>query len=266
MKKLIVANWKMNPLSPKEAETLFSAIPNSKFQIPNSLELIICPPFIYLETLSRLLKSKNHKLKAKLGAQDCFWENPPAGGAYTGEISPLMLKNLGVEYVIVGHSERRNYLGETDEMVDKKIKAVLKAKLKPILCIGETEKERKEGKTFQVLKRQLNGALINSSTHQLINLITAYEPVWAIGTGNYCQPKEAVEMIKFIKKVLNSKFYILNSKVLYGGSVDSKNIADYLKYPEIEGALVGGASIKINEFQKIINEISKPAKTSSTPK
>ena len=256
MKKLIIANWKMNPASLKEAKELFDSI--SKIKNPN-LDLIVCPPFVYLEKLVASASAKGYGGLA-FGSQDCFWKNQ---GAYTGEISPLMLKNLGVEYVIVGHSERRNYLGETDEMIAKKIKAVVENELTPILCIGETGKEKKEGKTFQVLKKQLNKALINSSTHKLI---IAYEPVWAIGTGNYCQPKDALGMIKYIKDILNSKFKIQNSKLLYGGSVDSKNIADYLKYPEIDGALVGGASIKTEEFKKIINEVSKPTKTKPTSK
>ena len=250
--KIIIANWKMNL-------PILSEWKEIKGQ--DGVEIVICPPFTHIEELARLLKGKN----IKLGAQNCFGENQ---GAYTGEISPLMLKNLGVEYVIVGHSERRNYLGETDEMIAKKIKAVIENKLTPILCIGETLEQRKRGLTKEIIKNQVQKDLkeIKNLKLKIKNLVVAYEPVWAIGTGNYCQPEDASEIIIFIKTTLNSKFHIPNSKALYGGSVDSKNIAGYIKYPAIDGALVGGASIKIEEFKKIINEISKPTKTISAPK
>jgi len=253
--KIIIANWKMN--LPILSEW-------GKIKGLDGVEIVICPPFTHIGTLTKLLKGRN----IKLGSQDCFWENQ---GAYTGEISPLMLKNLGVEYVIVGHSERRNYFSETDEMIAKKTKAVIENGLTPILCIGETLEQRKRGLAKEIIKKQLERDLKNSKFLILNSkfrnhIVIAYEPVWAIGTGNYCQPKEALEMIKFIKYFLNSKFHILKSRVIYGGSVDSKNIRDFLKYPEIEGALVGGASIKIKEFQKIINEVSKPTKTKSAPK
>ncbi|OGG42919.1 triose-phosphate isomerase [Candidatus Jorgensenbacteria bacterium RIFCSPLOWO2_12_FULL_42_11] len=269
--KIIIANWKMNPLTFKEAGGLFGAILNSKLsrsaksrpagQIPNSLELIICPPFIYLEPLAKLLKAISHKLKAKLGSQDCFWEDH---GAYTGEISSLMLKNLGVEYVIVGHSERRNYLGETDEMVARKVEAVIENGLTPVLCVGETLEQKKKGLAEKIIKEQLENCFRNSKFHN--HIVIAYEPVWAIGTGDDCPPEKALEMIKFIKDILKSEFGVQDSRLLYGGSVDSRDIADYLKYPEIEGALVGGASLKTEEFEKIINEILKSIKTESAPK
>ncbi|MDP3052360.1 MAG: triose-phosphate isomerase, partial [bacterium] len=230
-----------------------------------NLDLIITPPFIYLEPL--LLKAKSLRLKVKFGAQNCFWENQ---GAYTGEISPLMLKNLGAEYAIIGHSERRNYMRESDEMISKKIKSVFENKLTPVLCVGETMEQRAKGMRKNTVQEQLNKDLRDIKNLKNHNLIIAYEPVWAIGTGNYCQPEEALEMIKFIKEIfsLNSGQPSCeeNIKVLYGGSVDSKNIANYLKYPEIDGALVGGASIKINEFKKIINEVSKAVKTEPAQK
>lgn len=253
MKKLIIANWKMNPISLKEAESLFNSF---KKEIKNikDIEIVICPPFIYLSDL----KLKN----LKLGAQNCFWKNQ---GAYTGEISPLMLKDLGVEYVIIGHSERRNYLGETDEMINKKLLAALESGLKVILCIGETLEQKKGGIQKKVVQKQLNLDLkeIKNLKFKIKNLVVAYEPVWAIGTGNYCQPEEALEMINFIK--LKTKSLKLKTKVLYGGSVDAKNVAGYVKYPEIDGALVGGASLNPTEFKKIINkiinEVSKSLKT-----
>ena len=282
-KKIIVANWKMNPPTLKEAEAFFYAVLNSKFsrnagsrpagQIQNSLELIICPPFIYLESLSKILNSKFYILNSRLGAQDCFWEKQ---GAYTGEISPLMLKKLGVEHAIIGHSERRRYLGETDEMIAKKIKTVFENKLTPILCVGEALEQKGKGTQKIIIQEQLKKSLKEINNLKNKNLIVAYEPVWAIGTGNYCQPEEALEMIKFIKEILDLNFNLLDSsrqaggkkdiQVLYGGSVDSKNIADYLKYPEIDGALVGGASIKIKEFQKLINEVFEAVKTGTAEK
>lgn len=256
MKKLIIANWKMNPQTLAEAGEFFNSIKKGIKDAEN-VEVVICPPFVYLPNLK--LKIKN----LKLGAQDCFWENQ---GAYTGEISPLMLKNLGVEYVIVGHSERRNYLGETDEMIAKKIKSAFENNLIPILCVGETLEQRKKGFQKKVVQEQLRQDLEEISKLKTKNLIVAYEPVWAIGTGNFCPPKEAIKMHQFIRNFLNTKYKILNTKVIYGGSVDSKNIAGYIKYPAIDGALVGGASIKIKEFEKIINEVSQPVKTKPTPK
>jgi triosephosphate isomerase len=244
MKILIVANWKCNPTTLAEAKLLFESVKRGIKNLKN-VEVVICPPFIYL---SNLLTPKPYTLLyPKLGAQDCFWEEK---GAFTGEISPLMLKNLGCEYIIIGHSERRK-LGETDEMINKKLKSALKAKLKPILCIGETLEERKKGKTFIVLKNQLKKALINSSTHQLINLILAYEPVWAIGTGKPCGISEAKEANLFIKKIVK------NIPLLYGGSINSKIAKDYIQEANFQGLLVGSASLNPKEFIKIIKSVAR---------
>jgi len=201
MKPLIVANWKMNPPSLQEAITLFNAVKNTG--------AIICPPFVYLSAL-----------KAN-GAQDCFYEEK---GAFTGEISPQMLKNLGVEYVILGHSERRKYQKETDATIKKKLIAALAAGLKPILCIdkiSQLPKDVKEG------------------------FIVAYEPLFAIGTGKPCPPEQAEKMRLAIKKQVNSS-------VLYGGSVNSQNAADYIKKAHFDGLLVGGVSLKPKEFVDIV--------------
>jgi len=246
MKKLIVANWKMNPQSLLEAKKLFNSIKNrikKNSALLKKTEIIICPPFVYLAPLSKLLQPTTYNLQPKLGAQDLFWAKM---GAFTGEISPMMLKNLGVEYVIVGHSERRHILKETDEMIAKKLEAAIKNKLKPILCIGETEKERKSGKTFQVLKNQLKKALKSTSNVKLqtSNLIIAYEPVWAIGTGNPCKPEDAKEVLIFLKK-------LTQPSILYGGSVNSQNAKDYIEVG-FDGLLVGGASLNHKEFIKII--------------
>ena len=253
MKRIIVANWKMNPETLLEAKKLFSSIKNwlgKNFNALKNIEVVICPPFVYLGSFSKLLKTKTPKLKPKLGAQDLFWEEK---GAFTGEISPKMLKNLGVEYVIVGHSERRKILRESDEMINKKLKTAIKAKLKPILCIGETEKERKAGKTFKLLKAQLKMALKNISNIELqtSNLILAYEPIWAIGTGNPCKPEDAKEVLMFLKKFTRSLVYSTNHPLLYGGSVNSQNAKEYIRVG-FDGLLVGGASLNENEFIEII--------------
>jgi triosephosphate isomerase len=243
MKKIIIFNWKMNVAD-------FIRVDKN-----NKIKIVICPPFTHLEKVKNSLSSK-----IKLGAQNCFYENE---GAYTGEISPTMLKNLGVEYVIIGHSERRRYLDETDEMINKKVLAALKAGLKVVLCIGEDLAVRKRGpravKNYvkNQLEKDLKGikSLVISHKSLVRNLVIAYEPVWAIGTGNPCCPEDALEMIKFIKKFLSVKCQVSNVKVLYGGSVNGKNIKNFVKYPEIDGALVGGASLKIKEVKKIISII-----------
>ncbi len=218
MKKIIVANWKCNPKTLTEAKKLFNAVQKTK--------AVICPPFVYLSEF-------DYK---PLGAQNCLWEE---SGPYNGEISPKTLKDLGVKYVIIGHSERRSYFKETDEIINKKLKAALRAGLKPILCIGE-----KKGKNSKkVISIQLRKDLISISRKDLKKIIIAYEPVWAIGTGNFCQPEKAKKAMLFIKKKINNK-------VLYGGSVNSKIAGNYTKVG-FDGLLVGGASLDAKEFIEI---------------
>jgi triosephosphate isomerase len=244
MKTLIVANWKCNPTTLKGAKLLFNSVQKGIKNIKNA-EIVICPPFIYLPILSSVI---SHQSSVKLGAQDCFWEEK---GAFTGEVSPKMLKDLGCQYVIIGHSERRRYFKETDEMINKKIKAALEVKLKPILCIGETEAERKKGETFKVLKKQVSTAFKNISSiinHQS-SVIIAYEPIWAIGTGNPCLPPEAKKVLLFLRKSLRK------TSILYGGSVNSENARDYLKKAGFQGLLVGGASLNAQEFIKIVKNV-----------
>ena len=259
MKKIIiVANWKMNPDTLKGAKLLFNSVKkgirNVKKTCPEisrRIEVVICPPFIYL---SHLLNPKTYTLNPKfaserskrsdagenkvfpeLGAQDCFWENPPAGrGAFTGEISPKMLKDLGIKYVIIGHSERRKYFKETNEMISKKIKAVLEVGLKPILCINKFS--------------QAKGSptpLIDS------NVILAYEPLFAIGTGKPCSIKKARKMNLAIKAKIEKK-----ALVLYGGSVNSQNAKDYIEKAGFQGLLIGKASLNPKEFTKIVRNIA----------
>lgn len=219
MKPLIIANWKCNPKNLIEAKKLFNKV--------KKLNAVICPPFIYIS----LFKSAN------LGAQNCHYEQ---SGAYTGEISPKMLKDLGLKYVIIGHSERRIHFKETDEMINKKLKAALKAGLKPILCIGEKKGENAKKIISSQLKKDLKGI----SKKDLRKIIIAYEPVWAIGTGDFCKTEKAKKALGFIKQKINTR-------ILYGGSVNSKISKSYIKVG-FNGLLVGGASLDAKEFIKIV--------------
>lgn len=252
MKPLIVANWKMNPQSLDEVRRLFNSIKKGIKKIKN-LEMVICPPFPYL----LVIKLYSHKA-IKLGAQDCFWEEK---GAFTGEVSAVILKNIGCQYVIIGHSERRRYFQETDEIVNKKIRAALKIKLNPIFCIGETQTERDKGQTQAVLKKQLTLGLKDISKSQIedVKFFIAYEPVWAIGTGNPCSVEEAMSAAIMIRKIITSLFSFSISKkirIIYGGSINRKNSANYIKEAKMDGLLVGGASLEAKELISIIKSVS----------
>lgn len=229
MKPLIVANWKLNPSTAKEAKSIYSGVRSKK------VEVVFCPPFVFIPLLKGVI----------LGAQDCFFEEK---GAFTGQVSPLMLKDLKVKYVIIGHSERRKYFQETEDLIEKKLKAVLKAGLKPILCIGETKEQRDNNETEAILKKQLN---VLKSIHEK-ELVIAYEPVWAIGTGNACDAHEAQTMRLLILKTINGLSFAKKTKVLYGGSANSKNAEMYIKEAGFSGLLVGGASLDKKEFLKVI--------------
>ena len=244
MRPLIIANWKCNPTTLRKAKRIFNLVKKGVKNVKN-VEVVICPPFVYL---SNFFNGRG-KSTIKLGGQDSSYEEK---GAFTGEISSLMLKDLGCQYVIIGHSERRT-LGETDEMINKKIKAAVKVELKPILCIGENLRERKQGKTFKVLKKQLQPAFKNAKS-QILNtkyLVIAYEPLWAIGTGNHCGILEAKKVNLFIRKIVK------NITIIYGGSVNSQNSSDYIKKAGFEGLLVGGASLNSKEFVKIAGNLSR---------
>ena len=207
MKKLIVANLKMN-LTLEEANDYLDII---KKNIIDQLEIIICPSFPFLP----LFKNKDYKL----GAQNCYYLDK---GSYTGEVSPLQLKTIGVSYIIVGHSERRIYFKENNELINDKLKAILKHNIKPILCIGETMEERLLHKTFIVLKKQLNEALKDIESDMLTDIVIAYEPVWAIGSGKTPTSQEIAEVINYIKDLIKKEYKIDNIIVLYGGSVNLK--------------------------------------------
>lgn len=244
----IIANWKMNPQKAGEAKALFEAVFSAAKKLKN-IDLAICPPFCFLP----FFKSEKN---VSLGGQDLFWE---LQGAYTGEISGKMLKDIGCQYVIVGHSERRQNAGESDEIINAKIQMALRSGLKPIFCVGEKRGEE----LAQVIAGQLESGLKNVSKNQSKEITIAYEPVWAIssgfGTGSPCQPDEALSAILFIRKILTNLYgrYVAEKiKIAYGGSVDSLNVEDYLRNKQISGLLVGGASLEADEFCSLLEKVN----------
>lgn len=246
-KPIIIANWKMNPVSLREAKNLFSSVCK---KVKNSkAEVVFCPPFVYFSIFSVRFPSN-----VKIGAQNCYFEKE---GAFTGEVSVFQLADLKCNYVIVGHSERRKYFSETDLIVNKKVGAVLDNKMTPVLCVGETKEQRDRGSVQDVLNIQLREGLRNIPGAKLLKqgFLVAYEPIWAIGTGRPCDVEEGQKMRLLIKKIL-AKLYSQNTAnrigVLYGGSVNSKNAAGYIKEAGFEGLLVGGASLKASEFSQIV--------------
>ena len=253
VKKIIIANWKMNPPTLKEAKRLFDKVKKGIRGVKNT-EVIICPPFLYLSEL----KAKSYKLKAQLGAQDVFWQT---GGPFTGEVSPEMLKEYGVTHVIIGHSERKKWLGETDEMINKKVKAALKYGLIPVLCVGEREREV-QGEIPHIVEEQVRAALKGIRKGDFKNGIIAYEPVWAIGTGKAETPDNATRAALYIRKIVKS---VLGSntaekiRVIYGGSVNAQNAALFIAKDirGMEGMLVGGASLKAAEFIQIVKNAAE---------
>ena len=247
---IIAGNWKMNKTIGESIE-LSTALKRVLFD-EGSVDIVLCPPFTALSEVAETILDSN----LALGAQNCFWEEK---GAYTGEISPLMLKDLGCKYTIVGHSERRQYFGETNQLVNKKIKTLLKIGINPIMCIGENLEERESGKTFDIINNHIEGGLLDISSDELLKITIAYEPVWAIGTGRNATPEQAGEVHRFIRKKIE-KLYNGESATLlriqYGGSVTPENISDLIKDPDIDGALVGGASLKSASFVKIVKAAS----------
>lgn len=221
-----------------------------ELQNENEVEVVVCPPFTAILKVAEALKSSN----IKYGAQDLFWEDE---GAYTGEISPKMLKDLGCQFCIVGHSERRTYFGETNETVNKKVKAVLKHGITPIMCVGERLEERDAGKTFDIVKNHVEGGLKGLTKDEVLKVVIAYEPVWAIGTGRNATPEQAQEVHKYIRGLLKNTYgEEISSKVRvqYGGSVKPDNIRGIMDEEDVDGALVGGASLKLNDFVEIVRQ------------
>ncbi|GAB4388212.1 MAG: triose-phosphate isomerase [Thermodesulfovibrionales bacterium] len=238
----IAANWKMNK-TVAEAEAFVAEFAPAVKDVADA-DIVIAPPFTALERVGERLRGSN----VALSAQDVFYEEK---GAFTGEVSPQMLLDVGCSYVIVGHSERRQYFGETDEIVNKKIRAALKSGLKVIFCIGESLEERKAGRTNDVLGRQLEGGLRDV---EMENLVVAYEPIWAIGTGVTATPEQAQDAHAFIRSRLRGPYGAGADavRVLYGGSVTPDNVSELMARPDVDGGLVGGASLKPDSFAKIV--------------
>ncbi len=242
---LIAGNWKMNGTA-READILLEGI--SKVVLREA-EMLICPPFTALFQAAPLCGDAG----ISLGAQNVY---PKEKGAYTGEISPAMLKEAGCDYCIVGHSERRQILGETSAFVNEKVRALLAAGISPILCVGETEKERAAEKTEAVIAEEIEVGLAGVSEEETKNIVIAYEPIWAIGTGASASAEEAERVCRFIRGLLETKYggAAAEIRILYGGSVNGKNASDFFAKEDIDGALIGGASLKAEEFISIYNQ------------
>jgi len=247
MRKIIIgANWKMNK-TPQEGVELVSEL-KEQLGALGDMEVVICPPYPALLPVGAELSGTD----MVLGAQNLYWEKE---GAYTGEVSPGMLKACGCEYVIIGHSERRHVFGETDDEVAKKVRAALDEGLKPILCVGELLEEREAGKTEAVVKRQLEAALAEVFAEEVSEIVIAYEPVWAIGTGKASTADDAQRVAHFIRQLLakgygNEKAEAV--RIQYGGSVKPDNVRAFLEQPDVDGALVGGASLKAAVFAELV--------------
>jgi len=245
-KKVIAGNWKMN-MNLHQSQKLVSEILNGLGK-DSKADVIVCPPFTSLSEVNSLLKST----QIKLGAQNMYYEE---SGAYTAEISADMLKSVGCEYVILGHSERRVIFNESDELINKKVKAALVKELKPIFCIGELLEQRESGETMIVITGQIEKGLEGITSDQMKNIIIAYEPVWAIGTGKTATPQQANEVHLFIRELVAKKFspaVAENLIIQYGGSVKPENSGELLSQKDIDGALVGGACLKADSFLSII--------------
>ncbi|GAV21553.1 triose-phosphate isomerase [Carboxydothermus pertinax] len=242
----IAGNWKMYK-TPIEAAGFVRELIDSLKDV-NGVDVAVCPPFPALWPVKEALESSN----IALGAQNMHFEKE---GAFTGEVSPAMLQDIGVKYVILGHSERRAYFGETDELINQKIKAAFTWGLNPILCVGETLSEREQGITKAVVEIQVRKGLLGVTPEQAEKLTLAYEPVWAIGTGKTATPEDAQEVCSFIRETLASLFgreVAAKIRIQYGGSVKPENIKELMAEPDIDGALVGGASLKVDSFTAIV--------------
>jgi len=253
-KKIVAGNWKMN-LDYSSGLSLFSEILNMvNDEVRGDQEVIVCPPSLFVSSLAQLAKQNS---RVSVGAQNCHQAD---SGAYTGEISASQVKSTGAEYVILGHSERRQYFGETNELLAKKTDAVLKNDLKPIFCIGETLEERNQNIHFQLIKEQLEQGVFHLSADDFAKVVLAYEPVWAIGTGVTASPEQAQEVHAFIRKEIAAKYgqeAADATTILYGGSCNPKNAAELFSQADIDGGLIGGASLKSRDFTDIIKAFNK---------
>ena len=244
---LIAGNWKMN-LFHAEAVELAAGIAQGASEAPQGVEIALFPPSIYLKAVAAAIDGS----PVRLGGQNMYHQD---NGAFTGEISAAMLGDVGCQFVILGHSERRHILGENDESVNRKAKKALGAALTPIICVGELLEERERGETDQVIKRQIDSSLADLSADQFRRLVIAYEPVWAIGTGQVATPEQAEKVHVDLRKLLEDRYnaeVAESVQILYGGSVKPENAATLLGQPNIDGALVGGASLKADDFLAIV--------------
>ncbi|PKN02029.1 MAG: triose-phosphate isomerase [Elusimicrobia bacterium HGW-Elusimicrobia-1] len=243
---IIAGNWKMY----KSLAEALDLVENLKLSCSSvaDRDVVVCPPFTALAIVSQSIK----KSALKLGAQNLHWEKE---GAYTGEVSAKMIVDAGCYYVIIGHSERRQYFGETDDTVNKRTKAALAAGLIPIVCVGETLAERESNRAFEVIERQMKGGLAGLSVEDSQKIVAAYEPVWAIGTGKTATPEQAQEIHAFIREKYSALYggsAASGLRILYGGSVKPDNAANLMRQADIDGALVGGAALKADDFAKIV--------------
>jgi triosephosphate isomerase len=249
-KDLIIGNWKMNAThldAIQMIQKLYYRLEKDDYQ---KVEVVVAPPFTALRSAQTVIEAD--RMPISLGAQNVYWEDK---GAYTGEVSAPMLERLGVRYVIVGHSERRQYFGETDEMVNKRARAVLNAGMTPVVCVGESLEQREAGEAESVVTGQLKGAIARLSAEQVADLVVAYEPVWAIGTGRTALPDDAGNMAEVIRESLISHSDTVTAssvRILYGGSVNPANIRDIMAKKHVNGALVGGASLDPDQFAAIV--------------
>lgn len=241
----------------KEAIELTNGLKRELFKInSDALDIVLCPPFTALSDVAEVINETG----IKLGGQDLYWADE---GAFTGEVSGKMLKDVGCSYVIIGHSERRQFFGETNESVNKKIKSALSNGLTPIVCVGEMLAEREAGKTFDILKNHVEGALSGLLEEDVLKIVIAYEPVWAIGTGKTATPQQAQEVHKYIRQLLHKLYnqeVASEVRIQYGGSVKPDNIVELMKEPDVDGALVGGASLKVDTFSEIVIKASEVLK------
>ncbi|MES2201334.1 MAG: triose-phosphate isomerase [candidate division FCPU426 bacterium] len=245
-KKFIAGNWKLY----KNVSEAVAFAKDLKARVAgiDKVQIALAPPFTAIHAMAAELKGSN----IEIAGQNCFWENE---GAFTGEVGPAMLREAGATQVIIGHSERRQYFGETDASVNKKLKAALAAGLGVILCVGESLAEREAGKTFEVVSVQTRGGLDGLNEQQMQSVVLAYEPVWAIGTGRTASPAQAQEVHAALRKLLAELFGAQTAdaiRIQYGGSVKPENVAELMAQPDIDGALVGGASLKADSFEKLV--------------
>ena len=243
---IIAGNWKMNNTKAETTELLTALKP---LVADAEAEVVVCVPYTAIDTAASIIKGSN----IKLGAENVHWAEK---GAFTGEISAKMLVELGVEYVIIGHSERRQYFGETDQTVNMRVKAALAAGLKPIICVGESLEEREAGKTEEVVTRQTKAAFDGVSKEDLVNTVIAYEPIWAIGTGKTATAEEANATIKVIRDTMAGLYCAKCAeemvRIQYGGSMNPKNAKELMAQPNIDGGLIGGASLKAVDFSQVV--------------